>query len=455
MLVHILLLALIAQVKTTSICDRKLCVCWVKNVQNEDYQGENVQCSYADADILQSNYELPDIVNSLDLSSNKIEKVQSSALLDSTTLIELLLHDNAITTIEINSFQLPELKRLDLSGNLLDHIHREVFRDLTKLEYLNLANNRFTTFTKMNFHHLSNLNDVILDNNNIGPSLKGTNLFDRSGSGLTNKIKSLSISGINLNTVPDNFFVDAYDISTLIISNNNISDVFEIPFTLKHLDLSDNPIRDISGEDFTDLIALQELNLDNLLIKEVPDYIFEHLPSLRKLTLERNNNLVNFSKLAFGRDVLDDPAEFKLERLSLKGSRLTRLDEALAVPLGELTELDLQGNPWKCDCNFVWVKTLQLSDQSTQHLRCDKPTPLFNAKVFDLHEKYFTCEIRHRGFEIAIVVICATLGIVAMWVFLCLPTRKTGCGFLKNMYGPSTAYSVLPMAASFHNDVER
>lgn len=344
-------------------------MCWVKNVQNEDYQGENVQCSYVEKDILKGDYELPGIVNSLDLASNKIETVHSSRLLDSTTLLELLLNDNAITKVDVNSFQLPALKRLDLSNNQLDSIDEEVFSNMRKLEYLNLANNRFTTFTKMNFHHLSGLNDIVLDNNNIGPSLKDSNLFDRSGSGLTNKIKSLSISGINLNTVPDNFFVDAYDISTLIISNNNITSVFEIPFTLKHLDLSDNPIKEISAEDFTDLIALQELNLDNLLIKEVPDYIFEHLPSLRKLTLERNNNLANFSKLAFGREVLDDPAEFKLESLSLKGSRLTRLDEDLAVPLGELTELDLQGNPWRCDCDFVWVKTLQLSDQYTQHLR--------------------------------------------------------------------------------------
>lgn len=369
MLVHILLLAFIAQVGTTSICYRKSCVCWLSNVQNEDYQGENVQCSYVDADILKSGDKLPDTVYSLDLAWNKIETVHSSDLLDSTTMINLFLNGNSITKVDTNSFQLPQLKRLDLSNNKLEFIDEEVFRDMVKLEYLNLANNKFTTFTKMNFHHLSGLNDIILDNNNIGPSLKDSNLFDRSGSGLTNKIKSLSIRGINLNTVPDNFFVDAYGISTLLISNNSISSVFEIPFTLKHLDLSDNPIRDISVEDFTDLIALQELNLDNLLIKEVPDYIFEHLPSLRKLTLERNNNLANFSKLAFGREVLDDPAEFKLERLSLKGSRLTQLDEALAVPLGELTELDLQGNPWQCDCNFVWVKTLQLSDQYTEHLR--------------------------------------------------------------------------------------
>lgn len=369
MIVHFLILAFIVQIKCTSICDREACVCWYKNEENEDFTGDLIQCTYSDSDILRNNYTLPDLVHSLDLSSNNISAVHSSSLLKSNSLMELFLNNNVITEVAADSFRLPGLRRLDLSNNLLEFIDKETFRGFRNLEYLNLANNRFATFTKLTFHHLSNLNEIIMDNNNIGPTLEKSNLFDRSGFGLTNKIRSISISGIGLNKVPDNFFVDAYDLRKLIISNNGITYVFEIPYTLEYLDLSDNPITDISSEDFTDLIALKVLKLNNIQIKEVTEYLFDDLPSLKTLELERNRNLTTFSKLAFGREVLADPDTFKMERLSLKGSRLSQLDKALSTPFGELIELDLQGNPWTCDCNIVWIKELQISERFYDHLR--------------------------------------------------------------------------------------
>lgn len=337
--------------------------------KNEEFEGEQVVCAHKDWDILQRNYTLPDIVHSLDLSFINIPVVHSTSLLKSNTLVELILNDNDITKIDVDTFQLPQLKKLDLSNNQLEFIDKETFRGVRNLEYLNLSNNRFTTFTKLMFHHLNSLNDIVLDNNNLGPVLRDSNLFDRSGFGLTVKIKTISIRGINLKTVPDNFFVDAYDLRKLIISNNSISEMFEIPYTLQYLDLSDNPITDIFSEDFTDLIALKVLKLNNLKIKTVPEAAFQYLPALKTLELERNQNLTSFSKLAFGREVLNDPDNFALERLSLKGSRLSKLDEALSTPLGVLIELDLQGNPWSCDCEIVWIKQLQISKDHYDHLR--------------------------------------------------------------------------------------
>lgn len=364
----ILILYLIIQVKCDSVCE-SLCTCRYDNKLEGDYRGENVDCSYSDEGILKTNHTLPPTVRSLDLSLTNLSCVTPSSLLRSETMIELLLNNNGISDIAPDSFLVPALKRLDLNQNRLEFINEDIFKSLNNLEYLNLANNKFVTFKRLTFHRLSNLNEIILDGNDLGPSLRDTNLFDRSGFGLTQKIKQLSVSNINLNAVEDNFFVDAYDIRKLVIANNNISDVFEIPYTIEYLDLSDNPINEISSEDFSDLPALKILKLNNLRIEEIPEYTFAPLHSLIELELERNKNLTRFNKLAFGKDVLQDADDFTLETFSLKGSRVSKLDDDLLEPFGRLISVDLQGNPWKCDCNIVWLKQLQIPEKFYDHLR--------------------------------------------------------------------------------------
>lgn len=350
-----------------TICDSE-CVCRINNKGDQDFNGEIIDCSYK-IGVFNYNYSLPTTVHSLNLSSNNLTAIPSSCLLQSKTMVELLLNNNYLKEIKSNVLDLPELKRLDLRDNLLEHVHEDTFRNMKKLEYLNLANNKFTSFEKLTFHHLSNLRELVLDNNDVGPSLRKTNLFDRNGFGLTHKIDTLSICRINLNVVPENFFVDSYDIRKVAIAGNNLTDVFELPYTLEYLDLSDNPIEEISIEDFSDLPALKELKLNNLQINEIPDFVFSPLHSLVNLELERNRKLTNFSKLAFGREVLEDADDFLLEKLSLTGSRLSTLDKQLLEPFAHLVKLDLQGNPWSCDCNLVWMKKLKIPPNDYEHLR--------------------------------------------------------------------------------------
>lgn len=354
-------------VHCASICDSE-CMCRLSQNHGQDFQGEIVDCSY-NPSILSTEYSLPSLVHTLDLSLNNLTRISASNLFNSKTIIELILSNNDIVEIDPNAFTMPGLKILDLRYNQLEFIHEDVFKNLRNLERLNLANNRFTTFAKLTFHNLPNLREIILDNNNIGLSLKKFNLFNRNGFGLTHKIKYMGISGINLNKVPDNFFIEAYDLQRIDISNNNLSEIFEIPYTLVSLDLSDNPIADIAGEDFSDLPALKDLKLNNLQIEEVPDYVFEPLRGLVNLELERNQKLSKFSTVAFGGQVLEDPDDFQLERLSLRMSRLTTLDEQLLEPFGQLVHLDLEGNSWKCDCKLAWLKKLQIKPKYSDNLR--------------------------------------------------------------------------------------
>ncbi|XP_049872748.1 slit homolog 1 protein-like [Pectinophora gossypiella] len=414
----------------------------------QDSLGEDIDCSNSPY-VFKSGYKLPMKVHSLDLSMNNITNVEPWDLLRSSSMQELYLNLNKIKHLN-NVFELPELRLLDLSDNLLEFVHEDTFKGIKKLEYLNLANNNFTTFDKLAFHHLSNLKEIILDYNNIGQSLREVNLFDRDGFGLTHKITSISIKGVNLNEVPENFFTDAYDLKKLVIANNNLSEIFELPFTLEYLDLSDNPIPVIVMEDFEDLPSLKELKLNNLQIKEVPDYVFSPLHSLVNLELCRNRFLVEFSPLAFGREVLEDADDFMLEKLSLKGSRLTMLDETLLQPFGQLIRLDLQGNPWRCDCRLMWLKKLQIQPQDYQELRCATPMRLQNSKIFELEAKKLTCPLQAHivGLSITVIGTCVVLATIALWVYLFLPKYQSRHSALQSMYSSSTAYTVLPLAAT-------
>lgn len=350
-------------VSALSICN--VCLCRTNRVENVLQQ--NIDCSRRN--ISMSNFTLPSDGYSLDLSSNKFDRLQNSSLFKSTTIMELFLNDNNLKEIGANVLDFPELRILDFSFNKLESIHEDTFTNLKKLQFLNLASNKFTSFEKLAFHHLSNLKEIILDNNDIGQSLRKVNLFDINGFGLTKNIQNISMYSVNLNEVPDNFFIEAYDIRKLVISNNNLSGVFEFPYTLEYLDLSDNPIKTISTEDFNNIPALRVLKLNNLEIEEVPCYVFEPLHGLKELEIERNKYLTNFSRLAFGDEALNDPDNFLLEQLSLKNSRLTTLDEDLLEPFGRLIKLDLQGNPWKCDCKIAWFKQLQIDPKDYEHLR--------------------------------------------------------------------------------------
>ncbi|CAK1585125.1 unnamed protein product [Parnassius mnemosyne] len=424
------------------------CVCRYHDKVEEDFIREYIDCSYK-KNVFDGNYTMPLKAYSLDLSSNGLKVIRSTHFLKSSTLQQLVLKNNEITEIESNAFKFPELKYLDLSYNRLEGVNGDIFKTIRKLEYLNLANNHFVSFSKLTFHPLRELKQIILDNNNIGPSLKDTNLFDRNGYGLTNKIQKISISGINLNTVHDNFFIDAYDLRQLVISNNNLTDLFEIPFTLEYLDLSDNPIKQISGEDFNDLTALKVLKLNNLSIRNIPEYAFASLHGLTKLELERNKKLTEFSVLAFGQEVLDDPVDFLLEELSLKSSRLQTLDKQLMVPFGQLIRLDLQGNFWNCDCQLIWIKNLQIKPKDYEHLRCYTPKPLYNSKIFELKAKYFKCSTKSHyvGLAIGLIAFCMFFSATALWLFWFLPKCQSRGKFI-SMHNPTTAYTVLPVHAT-------
>jgi Leucine-rich repeat (LRR) protein len=82
-------------------------------------------------------------IKSINLSYNKITKIQDNLFKQFINLKEIYLNNNLIEEIGNNVFN-EDLEEINLSNNKLKYINPEVFRNMRKLKKLNLSNNYLT-----------------------------------------------------------------------------------------------------------------------------------------------------------------------------------------------------------------------------------------------------------------------------------------------------------------------
>ncbi|KAF4107523.1 opticin isoform X2 [Onychostoma macrolepis] len=103
-----------------------------------------------------------------------------------------------------------------------------------------------------------------------------------------NQLKRIDLSGNQISKVNDDAFRSMLQLQDLILADNNIQALPELPATLKHVDVRNNQLRSsgIHAETFMKMKELQFLYLSNNKL----DYIPVPLPeSLRVLHLQNNN----------------------------------------------------------------------------------------------------------------------------------------------------------------------
>lgn len=214
----------------------------------------------------------------IDLSSNNIYEVRRMAFAGAPNIKFVILESNRIKTIEINSFNLPNLEFLDLSENQLSDIEY-AFRNCTRLKNLMLGRNLIETIQE------GSLN------------LPNLELLDLS----YNKLKALNTL---LNGLPNLKF--------LTLSHNKISHIgntFTGRSKLMFLNLEANPIVDINLTEFSNVESLQYLDISETgykLPNEIP-YISKSVSNLERLSLNSNSlsnpdifkHLTFFSQLQF------------------------------------------------------------------------------------------------------------------------------------------------------------
>nr|XP_020477805.1 vasorin [Monopterus albus] len=217
----------------------------------------------------------------LDLSQNKLTKLQDRVFEPLTSLKNLDLSSNQITHISEECFQgLVLLERLYLYSNIIKNIHPAAFNGLEHLLELKLQGNQLTSLPALSMPQL-----LLLDLRfNVLPTLGPSDLQ-------TPNLESLKLGGVGLTSLNKELISSLKNLHELDISGNQLE---SFPSVLKeiqglnYLRLAGNPMGPLKVQDLQNLGELQELDISSLSLQGLPEEFANLFPHLRKLTVAEN-----------------------------------------------------------------------------------------------------------------------------------------------------------------------
>ncbi|XP_070151396.1 toll-like receptor Tollo [Polyergus mexicanus] len=294
----------------------------------------------------------------LNMSSNRLVALPPELFAETKELRELILSNNSLAVLAPELLDsLEQLYDLDLSGNeLTSHwVKRGTFSQLIRLVNLDLSFNSLTRIDAYVFKHLTNLQILKLERNNIDT------LFDGCFASLVNlhtltlshnkivkfepaytigpgALQQLFLDSNRLRSLHRHVFANLTDLQDLSLSGNAL---VEVPYavrvlkSLKTLDLGNNRISRIDNDTFAGLNELYGLRLVDNKLENVSREAFASLPALQVLNLA-NNIIRHVEQSAFS-------ANSVLRAIRLDGNKLTEIRGAF-TSLSTLVWLNVSDN---------------------------------------------------------------------------------------------------------------
>ncbi|CAL4066715.1 unnamed protein product, partial [Meganyctiphanes norvegica] len=225
----------------------------------------------------------------LSLYANQIHLIRDDTFKGLRRLRRLNLGKNRLTEIPPNALHnLAQLETLDVQENLISRIHEGTFSGLTKLDMLRLEHNQIESLQDDVFSGLPLLNRLNIENNYI------ESISDKAFNGLENILEWLELGSNRLDHVPSTPLRPLHNLRQLDLDSNRITAVEPDAFTgfgssLRYLILNKNNIASISTGTFEGLISIEWLALsDNDLTtfnQEIADPI---IGTLKHIDLSNN-----------------------------------------------------------------------------------------------------------------------------------------------------------------------
>ncbi|XP_050934480.1 transforming growth factor beta activator LRRC32 isoform X2 [Lates calcarifer] len=316
-------------------------------------------------------------VESLDLSNNGLYTGMSDYFLaDSPLLANLSLNSNSITKIAQNTFSGSlSLKKISLHNNVILEIEDGAFDSLHHLTELDLSKNSITCITDFNLYNLTVLN---LSKNSM-------ELFQSASSNQRYNLLYLDLSENKMPYfpfLPRSNVLKYLDVSRNHLQSINLSGSPEKRITvllshLKYLDMSYNQLKSIPESFFCLMGSLEVLNVSNNCIGSF-SVTNEHLLTAVKIINLSYNSL---QSLTFGENTLQS-----LEELFLQGNDLTTLDHQVFQRLPSIKYLQLQKNNLK----ICALEQDQDELAPTEENHKDPPDCVSFSSVRNLHFLYFS-----------------------------------------------------------------
>lgn len=385
----------------------------------------------------------------LDLSSNKITKLESEMFSDLYTLQILNLRHNLLEVIDADTFtSMSNLHKLLLSHNKIKYLDAYSLNGLTVLSLLSIDNNVLTGVHPEAFRNCSSLQILNLNGNElvkIPLALKdmrllrtldlGENLItslDEPGFRGLNKVYGLRLIGNQIENISRSSFHELPELEILNLAKNQITFIergtFEASPSIEAIRLDGNFLTQIDGL-FNNMPGLVWLNVSD---NNLTQFDFSHIPyGLKWLDVHKNNlseltnvygldeqlhlqtldvsfnrlekitgaSIPNTIELLFLNDNLIqevDPHTFlhktNLTRVDLYANRITGLDmKALRLmpfaPEKMLPEFYIGGNPFVCDCNIEWLKAIN-EQNSRQYPRIMDIDTIYCKLLYNRDKSY-------------------------------------------------------------------
>ncbi|XP_023933814.2 protein artichoke [Bicyclus anynana] len=232
-------------------------------------------------------------LSSLLLDTCEIEFVENGTFQGLNNLKHLSLKNNLLKSNDLLCLEIPGLKHLTLSYNILDYLPMQAFSNLPLLEILFLEHCNIEKIIEGTFINNKNLEKLNLAQNIIG------NIPEKLFSAF-NSISELNVSNNFLDYVPYNVFDNFTSIESLDIADNLIPKLeisgFEKLVKLKSLILRKNEIELITS---SKKITLNELTLFDVSynrLDHLPKQLFENFPNIQNINIS-HNNIIRFDFL--------------------------------------------------------------------------------------------------------------------------------------------------------------
>nr|ARW29616.1 leucine repeat-rich protein [Corythucha ciliata] len=327
----------------------------------------------------------------------------------------ILRHNHLNSSISFHNWT--HLRRVDLSCNVIGVVTNSMFSEFTELARLNLSSNDLRSISGEHF-----VNKLYVESLDLSHNTQLTpheHFFDDLQKVIDRGMKRLSLRGINLKWLPENYFERSYELKVLDLSQNQLKTVSSFPTSLSQLDISDNLFTRLTFTQFRDCVNLEVLIVENNpFLTDIPEDSFYCARKLAKVSLRGNLNLSGIPEGLF--------VNVPLKYLSLADCGFRTLSTAFRVTFDRLQYIDLRNNPWECNNNLKWFLELE-TNVNDDRLRCNNTDTSF--------AEYYETALDH-GFlqDILFVLMCviATLFGMSIWIVYSSEFRTK----VKNLYSP-------------------
>ena len=233
------------------------------------------------------------------------------------------------------------LTKLIASFNSITILSQHSLRNIPQLTHLNLSYNNITSINSQTFMTLKHLKSLDLTRNYINSIDSNTFMYNM-------KLEWLSLADNPTFTLPNKDFhiphLLFWNLSYCNIQNIHL-DTFKETRELRQLYINNNKIVSLNNSVFRNLKQLQTLDLCYNALQNIDAQVFSLLSKLRSLSLCHNN----------------------ISRI-----KITFLNAVIRIG-----KVDLEGNPWICDCDTANVyASCAENENCSLNLTCEFPDVL-------------------------------------------------------------------------------